>query len=139
MSMTRLAAATLFLAAAGCASGPSGRRLEREGSATLTGVVTPPKGQGPKGNTSCSGVVVRVFHTREPTQPLGSLLVKQNRERCLYVVSNLPGDAELRLEVSPGTSWQCPEGEAPTLTPRPGVVKLRDYETATRDFRATCD
>jgi hypothetical protein len=64
--------------------------------------------------------------------------VKQSRERCLYVVSNLPSNAELQLEVRPGASWRCEDGQAPGLKPRPGMLKLHDYETATRDFRATC-
>jgi hypothetical protein len=65
-------------------------------------------------------------------------MVKQSKERCLYVVSSLPSDAELRLEVSPGTAWRCEDGQSPTLTPKPRALKLRDYETATRDFGATC-
>jgi hypothetical protein len=65
-------------------------------------------------------------------------MVKELRGRCLFVVSNLPSDAELRLTASPGTAWRCEGGESPTLVPAPRVLKLRDYETATRDFRATC-
>ncbi len=78
-------------------------------------------------------------HASEPGRPVGNLLVKQSRERCLYVLSSLPSDAELRLEVGPPTDWRCASGKVPTLQPRPGSLKLRDYETATRDFRATCE
>jgi hypothetical protein len=83
-------------------------------------------------------VTARVAHVSEPERVLGSVMVKEIRGRCLFVVSNLPSEAALRLTVSPGTSWQCEDGEAPALVPAPRVVTLRDYETATRDFRATC-
>jgi hypothetical protein len=138
MPRSRLVAAALFLVAAGCASNEGARPLEREGNATLTGIVTPPSGGGQTGSPSCTGVMVRVFHTSEPTRPLGRVMVRQSRERCLDVVSSLPSNAELRLEVIPGMSWRCQGEAAPTLAPRPGTVRLRDYETATRDFRATC-
>ncbi|MBN1209154.1 MAG: hypothetical protein JXB05_30130 [Myxococcaceae bacterium] len=139
MLNSRLAIATaLCLAVAGCVSGSGTQRLEREGNATLTGVVLPPPGARWRGSPPCAGVRVRVAHASEPTRPLGSVLVKQSRERCLYVVSSLPSEAELRLEVSLGEGWRCEDGEAPSLTPTPGSLRLRDYETATRDFRATC-
>jgi hypothetical protein len=139
MRTSRLALATsLCVAVAGCVSGTGARRLEREGNAILTGVVLPPAGTGGRGPPPCAGVRVRVSHASEPAHPLGSVMVKQSRERCLYVVSNLPSQAELRLEVSPAAGWRCEDGEAPTLRPAPGALRLRDYETATRDFRATC-
>lgn len=128
--------AALCLALAGCASGAL--RLEREGNATLTGFLTAAPGTVRQESTSCAGVRVHVTHASAPSQPLGNVMVKQSRGRCLYVVSNLPSDAELRLEVSPGAGWRCEDGRVPTFTPKPGTFKLRDYETATRDFRATC-
>lgn len=131
-------AAALSIAAAGCALDTGTKRLEREGNATLTGVVVPPPGTPAQGSALCAGVTVQVAHASEPTLSLGHLLVKQSRERCLYVLSSLPSEAELQLQVLLGTDWRCQDGEAPTLTPKPGLVKLRDYETATRDFRATC-
>lgn len=131
--------AALCLATAGCALGAGTQRLEREGNASLTGVLSAAPSAVRQGNTSCAGVRVHVTHASEPSRPLGNVMVKQSRERCLYVVSNLPSDAELRLEVSPGSVWRCEGGQMPTLTPRPGAFRLRDYETATRDFRATCD
>lgn len=130
--------AAFSLALAGCASGPGARRLEREGNASLTGVLSLAADEVRQGSTSCAGVRVQVTHAGEPTQPLGSVMVKQSRGRCLYVVSNLPSNTELRLELSPGTLWRCEDGQAPTLAPKPGSFSLRDYETATRDFRATC-
>jgi len=133
-----LTLATAFLLTTGCASGTGTQRLEREGNASLTGVIVAPSSAVRQGSTSCAGVRVQVAHVSEPSRPLGSVMVKQSRERCLYVVSNLPSDAELQLEVSPASSWRCEDGQAPGLKPRPGVLKLRDYETATRDFRATC-
>jgi hypothetical protein len=131
--------AAFCLATVGCASGAGTQRLEREGNASLTGVLSSAPSSVRQGNTSCAGVRVNVTHASEPSQPLGNVMVKQSRQRCLYVVSSLPSDAELRLEVSPGSAWRCEDGQAPTLTPRPGSFKLRDYETATRDFRVTCD
>jgi hypothetical protein len=128
----------LALASAGCASSTQAQRLERVGNASLTGVVVPPASAVRYGITSCVGVSVRVAHASEPTRLLGSVMVKPIRERCLYVVSNLPSEAELRLEVSPGTDWRCENGALPTLSPKPGTLKLHDYETATRDYRATC-
>jgi hypothetical protein len=136
MSISRLFAA-LALAAA-CASCAGAQRLEREGNATLTGVVVPPRGWVSKQSTSCAGVMARVAHVSEPENLLGNIMVKELRGRCLFVVSRLPSDAELRLTVSPGREWRCEDGAPPSLTPAPRVVKLRDYETVTRDFRATC-
>lgn len=131
--------AAFCLALTGCASGAGTRRLERDGNASLTGVLSMAPHSVRQENTSCAGVRIHVTHVSEPSQPLGNVLVKQNRGRCLYVVSNLPSDAELRLEVSPGPVWRCEDGQTPTLTPKPGTFKLRDYETATRDFRVTCE
>jgi hypothetical protein len=131
--------AAFCLATAGCASGAGTQRLEREGNASLTGVLSAAPGAVRQGNTSCAGVRVYVAHVSEPSQPLGTVMVKQSRGRCLYVVSHLPSDAELQLELSLGPTWRCEDGQTPTLTPKPGSFKLRDYETATRDFRATCD
>jgi hypothetical protein len=134
-----LALATAFcLATVGCATGTGTQRLEREGNASLTGVVVPPASAVRQGSTFCSGVRIRVTHASEPEHLLGSVMVKPSRERCLYVVSSLPSDASLRVEISPGTDWRCESGHAPSLTPKPGPLKLRDYETATRDFHATC-
>jgi hypothetical protein len=132
-------AIALALSVVGCASGTQAQRLERVGNASLTGVIVPPPEAVRQGNTFCAGVRVQVTHAREPSLLLGSLMVKQSRDRCLYVLSSLPSDAELRLEVSPGQDWRCAQGQTLTLQPRPGVVKLRDYETATRDFRAACE
>lgn len=137
MSSRRLFSA-LTLAAA-CASCAGAQRLEREGNATLTGVVVPPKVGAGSVRTSCEGVTARVEHVSEPENVLGTAMVKELRGRCLFVVSNLPSNAELRLTVSPGTSWRCEDGEPPSLKPGPRVLKLRDYETATRDFRSTCE
>lgn len=131
-----LAAVVLFAACASCA-GP--QRLEREGSATLTGVVVPPRVGVSKQNTSCAGVTVRAAHVSEPERALGTPMVKELRGRCMFVISQLPSHAELALTVSPATAWQCEDGEPPRLTPAPPVLKLRDYETVTRDFRATCE
>lgn len=131
-------ATLLAFASAGCASGSGTRRLEREGNASLTGVIVPPATAVRHGSTSCAGVSVQVAHASEPARLLGSVMVKPSRERCLYVVSNLPSEAELRLEVNPGTDWRCENGQPPEISPRPGALKLHDYETATRDYRATC-
>ena len=139
MLKPRLALATAFaLACSGCASGIGAQHLEREGNASLTGIVVPPLSTVSQESTSCAGVRVRVAHASEPTHPLGIIMVKPSRGRCLYVVSSLPSEAELRLEITPSTDWRCANGQPPTLTPRPGTLKLRDYETATRDFHATC-
>ncbi|WP_224369131.1 hypothetical protein [Hyalangium versicolor] len=131
---------TFALATGGCAFGTGAQRLEREGNASITGIlVPPPNAVGPK-STSCAGVRIRVAHVREPSQLLGNVMVKASRQRCFYVVSSLPSEAELHLEVRPGADWKCENGQPPTLSPRSGsgTLKLRDYETATRDFRATC-
>lgn len=130
--------ATALLLATGCASGTGAERLEREGNASLTGVISAPPSPVRQGSTSCAGVRVHVAHVSEPSRALGSTMVKQSRERCFYVVTNLPSEAELQLEVTLSPSWRCEDGQAPVLKPEPGAVKLHDYETATRDFRATC-
>lgn len=130
--------AAFCLATAGCASRTGTQRLEREGNASLTGVLSAAPSAVRQGSTSCAGVRIHVTHASDPSRPLGDMMVKKSRERCLYVVSHLPSDAELRLEVSTGSVWRCEDGQVPTLTPRPGSFKLRDYETVTRDFRVTC-
>ncbi|HEX8704988.1 MAG TPA: hypothetical protein VF815_39510 [Myxococcaceae bacterium] len=130
---------TALALAAACASCAGAQRLEREGNATLTGVVVPPPGGVSGQRTSCAGVTAQVVHTGEPENLLGNAMVKELRGRCLFVVSNLPSNAELRLTLSPGTSWRCEDGEPPSLKPVSRVLELRDYETATRDFRATCE
>jgi hypothetical protein len=130
---------TALVLAAACASCAGPQRLEREGSATLTGVVVPPPGGARKASGSCAGVTARVAHVSEPENALGSVMVKELRGRCLFVVSHLPSDAPLRLTVSPGTTWRCEDGEPPALEPGHRVLTLRDYETVTRDFRATCE
>jgi hypothetical protein len=139
MLKPQLVLTTLALASSGCASRTVAQHLEREGNASLTGIVVPPASAVRQQSTSCAGVRVRVAHSSEPTRLLGSVMVKPSRGRCLYVISNLPSEAELRLELTPGSDWTCPNGRAPTLKPEPGTVRLRDYETATRDFHATCE
>ncbi len=139
MPMPRLAAATLALTAVACATGAGARRLEREGNATLTGIIVPPPSEVRKESTSCSGVMVRAAHVSAPDTALGNLLVKPSRGRCLYVLSNLPSEAELQVSVRPSAAWRCEGGSPPRLRPAPHEVKLRDYETATRDFRVTCE
>jgi hypothetical protein len=129
---------TALLLATVCASCAGPQRLEREGNATLTGVVVPPPGGVNKQSTSCAGVTARVAHVSEPGSLLGNLMVKEIRGRCLFVVSNLPRNAELRLTVSTGSGWRCANGDSPMLAPAQWVLQLRDYETATRDFRASC-
>lgn len=130
--------AAFALVTAGCASGTQAQRLERDGNASLTGVVVPPPGTVRQGTTSCAGVRVRVAHASQPEHLLGYITVRPSRDRCLYVVSSLPSDAELHLELTPAADWRCGNGQAPTLSPKSATLKLRDYETATRDFRATC-
>lgn len=140
MRTSRLPAALASLAVlAACASCAGPQRLEREGSATLTGVVAPPRAGVSPQSTSCAGVTARVAHVSEPERGLGTAVVKELRGRCLFVISQLPSHAELLLTVSPATPWQCADGQPPRLTPEPRVLKLRDYETATHDFRATCE
>ncbi|HLL05634.1 MAG TPA: hypothetical protein VK539_34005 [Myxococcaceae bacterium] len=137
MRTPRLSAALVLVAA--CASCAGTPRLEREGSATLTGVVVPPRAGVSPRSTSCVGVTARVAHVSEPEQGLGTGMVKELRGRCLFVISQLPSHAELVLTVSPGITWRCEDGAPPKLTPAPPVLKLRDYETVTRDFRAACE
>jgi len=137
MRTPRLPAALVLVAA--CASCAGTQRLEREGSATLTGVVVPPRAGVSPRSTSCAGVTARVAHVSEPGRGLGTVMVKELRGRCLFVISQLPSHAKLVLTVSPGTAWRCEDAAPPQLTPAPPVLTLRDYETVTRDFRATCE
>ena len=136
--MLRTSAAALFLALLGCASHPGAHRLEREGTATLTGIVALSTPGLEVGKSPCAGLKVQVAHAREPDNALGNLLVKPSRGRCLYVTSSLPSQADLVLTVTASPDWRCDAGAAPVLTPNPVELRLRDYETATRDFRLTC-
>ncbi|ADO68362.1 hypothetical protein [Stigmatella aurantiaca] len=135
--MLRTTASALFLALVGCASS-TGARLEREGNATLTGIVALSTPGLEVGKTPCAGLKIHVAHSREPENALGNLLVKPSRGRCLYVLSNLPSQANLVLKVTASPDWRCETGPAPELTPPQVEQRLRDYETATRDFRVTC-
>ncbi|MDC0712379.1 hypothetical protein POL68_28205 [Stigmatella sp. ncwal1] len=136
--MLRTTASALFLTLLGCASS-MGARLEREGNATLTGIVVLSTPGLEVGKTPCDGLKLQVAHAREPANALGNLLVKPSRGRCLYVLSNLPSQADLVLTVTASPDWRCETGHAPALTPPQVESRLRDYETATRDFRVTCD
>jgi hypothetical protein len=136
--MLRTLAAALFLALLGCASSLGAHRLEREGTATLTGIVGLSVPGLEAGKDPCAGMKVHVAHAREPDNSLGNLLVKPGRGRCLYVVSNLPSQADLVLTVTASPDWRCTPGTAPLLSPERVEIRPRDYETATRDFRLTC-
>jgi hypothetical protein len=73
--------AAFCLATAGCASGTGTQRLEREGNASLTGVLSAAPGAVWQGSTSCAGVRIHVTHTSDPSRPLGDVMVKKSRQR----------------------------------------------------------
>jgi hypothetical protein len=67
--------AAFCLATAGCASGTGTQRLEREGNASLTGVLSTAPSAVRQGSTSCAGVRLHVSHASEPSLALGHVMV----------------------------------------------------------------
>lgn len=132
--MYRIAVAALIVAATGCAT-TGGGAGGPGGNAAVTGVVRLPE-SGLQGNP-CDSLRVMVS-TAGATAALGDAQVKLSRGRCSYTVSNLPSNSELQIGVTPGADLKCASGAAPTATPEPAALKLRDYETATRDFQLAC-
>ena len=138
--MNRIAIAVLLLStAAGCATSRNATGGAREGSGTVTGIITLADEVGPKTGDFCAGLNVKVTPTGASEDVLGNRMVKVSRGRCSYQVSNLPsGGEQLELSVTPSPAWQCDNGATPTLTPAAQALQLQDYQTATRDFQASC-
>lgn len=141
--MNRITIAVLLLStAAGCSASRNANVTEgmrEDGSGTVTGIITLAEEVGPKTGDFCAGLDVRVTPTGAPGNVLGNRTVRVSRGRCSYQVSNLPsGGEQLAFSVKPSTAWQCANGATPTLTPEPGTLQLKDYQTETRDFRVTC-
>lgn len=141
--MKRITIAVLLLSTAvGCSTSQSatGGRAAREGSGTVTGVITLAEELGPKTGDFCSGLTVQVSSPSVPGESLGSRMVRTSRGRCSYEITHLPsGGPELQLSVTPPSTWQCGNGGTPTLNPAQQTLKLRDYQADTRDFRVSCE
>ncbi|WP_375768809.1 hypothetical protein NR798_45225 [Archangium gephyra] len=138
--MKRIAIAVLLLStAAGCGTSRSATGGAREGSGTVTGIITLADEVGPKEGDFCAGLAVKVTPAGAPEDVLGNRTVRVSRGRCSYQVSNLPsGGEQLQLSVTPPPAWQCGNGATLTLTPEAQPLQLKDYQTATRDFQASC-
>jgi len=136
--MYRIAtAAAVVVALTGCSGLSRSQVGDRDGNASITGIVSLPGSGFQKGEDPCEGVQVQVTHAGADAS-VGSVQLKQSRGRCLYVASSIPSNAELQVAVTPGTAWKCDNGATPTLTPATASLKLRDYQTATRDFTVAC-
>ncbi|WNG61923.1 hypothetical protein F0U59_49855 [Archangium gephyra] len=139
--MNRITIAVLVLSAAATACGTSRSATggAREGSGTVTGIITLADEVSPKTGDFCSGLNVRVTPTGAPEDVLGNGTVRTSRSRCSYQIANLPSGGEsLAFSVKLPAAWQCGNGATPTVTPEPQTLQLRDYQTETRDFRVSC-
>jgi hypothetical protein len=138
--MNRITMAVLLLsAAAGCTTSRSATGGAREGSGTVTGIITLADEVGPKTGDFCTGLDVRVTPTGAPEEVLGNRMTRVSRGRCSYQIANLPSGGEaLAFAVKLPATWQCGNGATPTVTPEPQTLTLRDYQTETRDFRVSC-
>lgn len=138
--MNRITIAVLLLStAAGCGTSRNATGGAREGSGTVTGIITLADEVGPKTGDFCAGLGVKVTPAGAPEDVLGDRMVRVSRGRCSYQISNLPsGGEQLELSVTPSSAWQCDNGATPTLTPAPQALQLEDYQAVTRDFRVSC-
>ncbi|HYO67324.1 MAG TPA: hypothetical protein VEU33_14705 [Archangium sp.] len=138
--MNRITIAVLMLSAAtGCGTSRSATGGAREGSGTVTGIITLAEQVGPKTGDFCSGLGVQVTPAGAPEEVLGNRTVRVSRGRCSYQVAGLPSGGEaLAFSVTLPSAWQCSNGATPTVTPEPQTLTLRDYQTETRDFRVSC-
>lgn len=138
--MYRIAtAAAVVVALTGCSGMSRSQVGDRNGNATITGIVSLPSSGFQKGGDACEGVRVQVARAgAEAADSLGNVQLKESRGRCMYVASAIPSGSELQVTVTPGTAWKCDNGATPTLTPAQSAVKLADYQTATRDFAVAC-
>jgi hypothetical protein len=138
--MYRIAtAAAVIVALTGCSGLSRSQVGTRDGNAVITGVVSLPASGMQKGEDPCEGVRVQVAAPgASEADAMGSVQLKQSRGRCMYVASSIPSNADVQVTVTPGSAWKCDNGAAPALTPANASLKLRDYETATRDFAVAC-
>ena len=138
--MYRIAtAAAVVVALTGCSGMSRSQVGDRDGNASITGIVSLPGSGFQKGEDPCEGVQVQVTHAgAQAADSVGSVQLKQSRGRCLYVASSIPSNADLQVTVTPSTAWKCDNGATPALTPASVSLKLRDYQTATRDFAVAC-
>lgn len=135
--MSRIAVAVLVLvSAAGCAT--TGGGGSREGNATIAGVVRLPE-SGLQAGDVCDQLQVVVASPSTPADALGRADVRTSRGgRCSFTVSGLPSNTDLQVGVTAGAGLKCDNGAAPTITPAPSAVNLKDYATAARDFTLSC-
>ena len=138
--MYRIAtAAAVIVALTGCSGMSRSQVGDREGNASVTGIVSLPGSGFQKGEDPCEGLRVQVSHAgAQAADALGNVQLRQSRGRCMYQVANLPTHAELQMTVTPGAAWKCDNGATPTLTPATASLKLHDYQAATRDFTVAC-
>lgn len=138
--MNRIAIAVLLLSTAtGCGTSRHATGGAREGSGTVTGIITLADGVGPKTGDFCEGLGVRVTPAGAPEDALGNPMVKVSRGRCSYQIGNLPSGGEsLQLFVTPSLAWRCDNGATPTITPAEQELQLQEYQAETRDFRVSC-
>lgn len=139
--MYRIAtAAFVVVALTGCSGLSRSQVGDRDGTASLTGVVALPSSGMQKGQDPCEGVQVQVVRAgASAASALGSVQVKQSRGRCMYVVSGIPARTDVQVTVTPGTAWTCDNGATPAFTPASASLSINDYATATHDFTVACE
>ena len=133
--MLRIAVAALVLAASGCASSSGATAGGRGGNATVTGSIAYPE-SGLQGDP-CSSVNVKV--TEGNSAELGAGAVKRSRKNtCSYTVSNLPADADLRVELVVEPGLKCASGAAPTVSPEPTTMKIARFQAKVVSYKLSC-
>ncbi|WP_426748839.1 hypothetical protein VZQ01_21325 [Myxococcus faecalis] len=135
--MYRIAVAALMLAATGCAT--TGGGGSREGNATVAGVIKLPETGLSQAGNPCDQLRVVVAHASTPTDALGHSMVKSSRgNRCSFTVSGIPSNTKLQVSAVAESSLKCDGGAAPTISPAPFELELKNYATGTRDFAVSC-
>ncbi len=126
-------ALTLTAAAvvAGCAHAPVGApNQDATSSASVVGVIYLPEGLSEAEWCRHLSVEAAAQGTA-----VGRVNIRTSRGRCAYEVSRLPSGEDIAVTVKLPA---CPSGGTASLAPPLQPVKLRDHETRTQDFRASC-
>ncbi len=104
--------------------------LDAVSSSSVVGVIYLP--QGLSESDWCKRLTVEAA---AQGTPVGRTAIRESRGRCSYEVSRLPSQQEISVTVKLPA---CPSGASAHLAPPPQPLLLKDHETKTQDFRASC-
>lgn len=96
----------------------------------VTGVVYLPSGMSE--SEWCSRVSI------EPEAEgvsVGHVSIRESRGRCSFQINNLPAERQISIRLKLPA---CPSGADASLAQAPRPLVLKDHETRTQDYRATC-